>query len=384
MYRFLGRVVIMKVAVIKLGARIQFGSSGSTGSVGEAVSICNMLTRCCVDVHVFTKILNRDESAPVGITLHQIEDEWESTCNFDALIIINGTVQFYGGVLDHPQILNYHILNNFKGPVFYILCDPAIILKQIWSSVESKDKDSLYKRENIEITRTDIHYISQPYNTAKYLEFINKAKNSINISKIDHYPFEKFPCLQSQLAVNPMPIIDLSYGGTFRGGRRADKLVKFYFGYSEELDVEIFGKIDIEDFEEKKIIGLNRPGFTGPVKYEQMLNKMNKSIAHVVIGDKLYEDTDDVPQRTSESVWSQVVTFIDSDMDKARRIFGHDPELREFLYVKDRKEVEDRIQMIKNNDDEFRREILKAQIKAFDFDADGFCKGFVDLLNVGM
>jgi len=366
----------MKVAVIKIGARIAFGSSSSTGSVGEAQAICNMLRLGGADVHVYTKILDKDGEAPDGVTLHQIEDEFDSV-DADALVIINGNCNFFGGVLDHPQILNYHVLNRFKGPVFYILCDPAIVLKQIWSSVASKDKDSLYKRENIEVTRTDIHYISQPYNTAKYLQFINKSKSSISISRIDHYPFEKFPCLQPQLTVNPVPLTDLSYGGTFRGGRRAAKMVKFYFGYPDDLNVEIFGKITREDFD---LITPRPPTFSGPVKYEQMMSKMNKSMAHIVIGDKLYEDTDDVPQRLTESIWSQVITFIDQDMDKARRIYGHlDRYLAEFLYVSDRFDAGAKIKLLKE-DDGARREFLKIQVAALDFDADRFCRGFVNLL----
>lgn len=370
----------MKVAVLKIGARVSFGSSSSAGSVGEAQAICNMLNNGGADVHVYTKILDRDDPAPQGITLHQIEEEFESI-DADALIVINGNCNFFGGVLDHPQILNYHIINNFKGTVFYILCDPAIILKQIWSSVESKDKESLYKRENIEITRADIHYICQPYNISKYLEFINKSKNSINISKIDHYNFEKFPCLQQPLKINSMPLIDLTYGGTFRGGRRADKLVKFYFGYPNEIEVEIFGKIKIEDFDNNKIDSLSNPIFSGPVKYEEMMSKMNSSLCHIVIGDKLYEDTDDVPQRLSESVWSQVITFIDEDIDKARRIFNKDRYIDELLYVKNRNDVIDKLNLIKSEPD-VRKEILKYQISAFDFNSDTFCKGFVNLIKL--
>jgi len=365
----------MKVAVVKLGARIAFGSSSSAGSVGEAQAICNMLRLGGADVHIYTKILDKDEPAPEGVTLHQIEEEFDDV-SADALVVINGNVNFFGGVLDNAQILNYHILNRFNGPVHYILCDPAITLKQIWSSVASKDKDSLYKRENIEVTRTDIHYICQPYNTAKYLQFVNKSKSAIGISRMDHYPFEKFPCLQTPLSINPMPLTDLSYGGTFRGGRRAGKMLKFYFGYSEDIEVEIFGKIKREDFD---LVTPRPPTFSGPVKYEQMMGKMNKSLAHVVIGDKLYEDTDDVPQRLAESVWSQVVTFVDHDMDRARRIFGKDKYLNELLYVTDNVDVEAKIMILKD-DDGARREVLEYQMAAFNFDAADFCNNFVELL----
>lgn len=46
----------MKAAVIKLGARITWDTSGAVAP-GEAVSICKALVRGGAEVHVFTKIL---------------------------------------------------------------------------------------------------------------------------------------------------------------------------------------------------------------------------------------------------------------------------------------------------------------------------------------
>ena len=47
----------MKIAVIKLGARIVFGDNiGTSGGSGEARSIINMLLKAKAEVHVFTKI----------------------------------------------------------------------------------------------------------------------------------------------------------------------------------------------------------------------------------------------------------------------------------------------------------------------------------------
>lgn len=48
----------MKIAVIKLGARIMWETDAAVGP-GEAISICKALKQGGAEVHVFTKILQR-------------------------------------------------------------------------------------------------------------------------------------------------------------------------------------------------------------------------------------------------------------------------------------------------------------------------------------
>lgn len=371
----------MKVGVIKLGARISFNSNDTSGANGEARSIIKMLHGGGAEVHIYTKILKKDNLLP-HLHWHNIEeteiDETAFVSHLDALVVINGNVNFFGGAEDRAQLLNYKIINCFQGPIFYTYCDPQLTLKQIWPSVERKPWASNWKQEELDITRSDITYISQPHDLDVVEKDLDK-KNVVKPSLIKHFPFEKFPCLNDQLPINPNPTVDLSYGGTMRGGKRIKKMIKFYFGHPESISVEMFGKIKPEDFEKDLGVGVNLPAFSGPVRYDEMLPKMNQAMAHCVIGDPYYEQINDVSQRTYESIWSNVVTFIDHDMDRLRRVYGANKNLADFLYVQERDELSEKIQLLKA-DDLMRRQILEEQIQTIDFDAEQYCREFLQVL----
>jgi hypothetical protein len=367
----------MKVAVIKLGSRISFNANDTSGGNGEARSIIKMLAGGGADVHIFTKILKKDTLLP-EYSWHNLSEESEAI-GYDALIVLNGNVNFFGGAEDPEQLKNYSIINSFAGKVFYIYCDPELTLKQVWPSVSKKPWASNWKQTDLEITRTDITYLSQPHDVDKILADLKN--NEIIPANITHFPFEKFPCLNDALPLNTNPEVDLSYGGTMRGGKRQKKMAKFYFGLSPEISVEMFGKIELKDFDEKHILGLRPPTFTGPVRYDEMLPKMNKAMCHLVIGDPYYEKINDMAQRAYESIWSNVITFIDSDLDTLRRVYGADPELANFLYVSSRGELDEKILLIKS-DPSLRQYLLKSQLKAINFDAKEYCESFVQLLRI--
>ncbi len=364
----------MKVGVIKLGSRISFNANDTSGGNGEARSIIKMLAGGGAEVHIFTKILKKDNLIP-EYHWHDIGSDHEYD-KLDALVVLNGNVNFFGGAEDKAQLLNYFIINTFKGPVYYIYCDPELTLKQVWPSVSKKEWAGNWKQKHLEITRDDIVYISQPHD----VDHVRKdlKKNEIIPSKIIHYPFEKFPCLNPQLPFNPKPAVDLSYGGTMRGGKRYKKMVKFYFGHPKNISVEMFGKITEEDFADEKI---RFPKFSGPIRYDEMLPKMNEAVAHCVIGDPYYEEINDMAQRAYESIWSNVVTFIDHDLDQLRRVYGSNKNIADFLYVQSREELSEKIELLKS-DSLMRRQIVDEQIKTINFDPKKYCKDFVGLLHV--
>jgi hypothetical protein len=366
----------LKAGVIKIGSRISFNSNDTSGGNGEARSIIRMLELGGCAVKIFTKILKKDnllsqyEWADLGS-----DPPRAVTNDCDVLIVLNGNLNFFGGAEDKAQLYNYQIINEFNGSVIYIYCDPALTLKQVWPSVKKKSWAYNWTEKQVNIVRDDIIYLSQPYATATVLE--NFGRNEIIPAKVQHFPFEQFPCLHDPLHFNPSPMIDLSYGGTMRGGKRVQKMLKFYFDHPADISVEMFGKITADDF--KDVINSNErlPTFTGPVKYAEMHSKMNQAMAHCVIGDPYYEEINDIPQRAYESIWSSVVTFVDSDMDKLRRIYGRDKVLSDFLYVKTKHELSEKIQLLKN-DRALREQIIADQFAAIDFNPEQYALDFVE------
>lgn len=369
----------MKLAIIKLGARISYGGNDTSGGAGEARSVIKMLKLGGADCHVYTKMLPKDKN-PSSISFHQIEESFSNVNleDYDALVVINGAVNFFGGVEDPAQILNYWMINNFKGKVFYIYCDPNLSLKQIWPSISKKEWANNWKQNDIEITRNDIIVISQVHNMSKVKDIHKKA--GIDIKEAFHYPLYKFPMLNPRIR-EPLiePVWDISYGGTFRTGKREKKLIDFYFGYPDYVKVNIFGKIKLDDFKEEKIKGLKAPIFTGPVAYDQMIPRMSESKCHIVIGDLKYPDFEMISQRAYESIQAGCVTFIDSDFDRKKRIFGTNKELSDFLYVKNRKEMLNRLDTIIDYE-EARRTICDLQIETVGFEWKQYCTDFVELI----
>lgn len=365
----------MKVAVIKLGSRISFNANDTSGGNGEARSIIKMLHGGGAEVHIYTKILKKDNLLP-EYKWHNLTDGVQTTY-YDALVVLNGNVNFFGGAEDKEQLMNYVYINSFEGPVYYIYCDPELTLKQVWPSVSKKPWVGNWKERDLNITRSDIVYLSQPHDVQMIKNDLKK--NEVIPADIIHFPFEKFPCLNEQLPFNMAPSVDLSYGGTMRGGKRVKKMAKFYFGHPSEISVEMFGKIQLDDFDSKYVSGLSTPKFTGAIRYDEMLPKMNDAMAHCVIGDPYYEKINDMAQRAYESIWSSVVTFIDHDLDTLRRVYGADKTLADFLYVRDRAELSEKILLLKS-DVATRKEIVEAQFKAIAFNAPQYCSEFVKML----
>lgn len=365
----------MKVAVIKLGARIAISSRGTSGGTGETLSIIKMLTTAGCEVDAFTKILDKDET-PTDFSIYDIEDNFVNITSdkYDCLIVLNGSVNFFGGAEDRAQILNYHIINHFDGKIFYVLCDPNLMLKQIWSSITSKPWASNYKQADIEIIRNDITYISQPRNINKVKEIANKY---VNIKEVIHYPFEQFPLLTTaKLDFNENPIYDVLYGGTFRGGKRELDMVKFYFGI-DNFNITMFGKIEAKNFKPEFINGLTNPNYEKSVPYDKFTEKMNEAKATVIIGDKLYKELDDLAQRIYESINAGNIVFIDASYDKHKLVFTNE-ELRAFNYVNNREDVIDRLNRLQDNN--FRKHIYELQINDIAFDKNEYANKFRQIL----
>jgi len=363
----------MRLALVKLGARVAINSTSTSGGTGEALSLIKILVRGNNEVSVFTHILDKDES-PEDFDIYEIEDKFEDIPNmgFDALVVVNGNVNFFGGAEDRSQILNYHIINHFPGKVFYFHCDADILLNQIWSLVEQKEWGSKYRREDIEITRDDIIYISQ---VRDFLPILSKAQKKIPLQKknIHHFPFEKFPILNIDSRLPDLSSItsDLMYGGTFRGGKRQDDMIKFYWGYPEDISVKMFGKIKASNFNSSKIKDLSAPEFEKSVPYNQYHEKMMTSLSTIIIGDPAYKKTSNLAQRIYESILVGNITFIDKSYDHRRQVYS-DPELVNFLYVRTREQVIDRIRKLKE-DNTMILDIAKRQQENTRVDIEQYC-----------
>jgi hypothetical protein len=138
----------------------------------------------------------------------------------------------------------------------------------------------------------------------------------------------------------------------------------------------MFGKINSTNFTKNKE-NLLYPNFEKSIDYKNFKNKMNESIATVIIGDKIYKKQNDLAQRIYECILSNTVVLIDNSYDYEKRVFK-DPFLQEFCYVNSRKDVEYRLSLLKDND--FRKTVLDKQLEDTKIDIFNYCNNFVKII----
>jgi hypothetical protein len=344
----------MKINVLKIGANI----TAANGSLltDEVHAVIKMLHRCGHDVHYYT-IKTRNWVELPEATFHDINDFDESAYNeYDALVVLNGNVNFYGGCETRGDLMTYSFINKSSCPVYYVLTDWLLPLAQMWKGVEDKqvkyEWKNKYTQDQIEITRTDIVMISQIYDIDGLKVILEKRE--IEYADIVYFPFHEYLVHEYE----PIPIIpiedrmlDLVYGGTFRGGHRQDKMLKYYFGYAETSAVLMFGNIKHKHFNPKRVGDMRYPSFGKKVAHRDFFSAYQKSIATVTISDKKYENAA-ISNRTNEAILGNVVCFIDREYDPQMKIFRNELT-RNFCYVDSREDVESRLVFLKNNPSAF-------------------------------
>ena len=139
------------------------------------------------------------------------------------------------------------------------------------------------------------------------------------------------------------------------------------------------------------------PQWGKAVEYTKFISRLKDGLATCIIGDKWYEGRH-ITQRIYEGILAGVITFIDVDFDPQRKIFEKNKKLQDFLYVSSRRELEDKIIMLRNRirhrntkpvdlskenyyaDGGIALKLLqKMQYDAVKIDWETYCKGFTDL-----
>ena len=384
-----------KIALIKLGCRFSLNSKSKTGGVQEAISIIDMLNTSGIQVDVYDKILKDDEpSTNTLLNIYNIDrietglfDDplpYYETVNdqgYDALIVLNGNVTYFGGEDRPHETKKLIILNEFKGKVFYIIGDFNLILKNSEKSLLAKKWVRSYDGHKLATDRDDIIYISQGKNTELLLNNINKSSSNstVHVKEVRYFPIEKFPWFAMEYGkFNENPEFDLIYGGNFRGGSREADMIKFLYGYPEDVKVRVFGAISESQFNKSKVKDLRAPDFNSKsYDYLTYCKELNKSKAIMIIGDgrdKLYNKT---AARVFESVKMGLVLFIDESLDPNKTVFKNE-ELNTFCYVNSKEDVIEKLNKL--NDIKFRKHIVDLERKDLDVSYNDYCKQFKELL----
>lgn len=398
-----------RVLVAKFGGsngRICFGKVSKDGTVKrsrditsgctEAKTVIDILERSGkFEIGVLTKILDKDwlpDKYEFYSTLelgHEDMDKFFAEKKFDCMLVINGSINCFGGAEDAmvPDLCIYRMMHYFPGKIFYCQCDLALnLMLDVYDYISSKPWSSKYKREEYDISKKDITMITQANDLDAHLKEVNKPKMyQFKRKQLKHFSFEKYPVIMpfAHVDVNPSPAYDLGYGGTLRGGRRIKKIVKYYFGYPASVSVHLYGKLDDPKLLEaaKKAHGdsVVMPDMGTICNFEDNGKVLNQALATVVIGDELFERTQTVQQRAWQAMCANVIALIDIDLDRDKKLFGTDDFMKRFMYVSSRDDVMKRLDGIKQRP-EIRDIVLKRQQDMLKFNAESWANELASAL----
>lgn len=330
---------VESIAVLKLGMSMRPERDAGVAQ-GEALAISEAFSEHFT-VHVFTK-----PHADIGaskLVWHDIDKDTDTSLA-QVLVVFNGKPD-----VRHPdEQTKYQLIEQFRGPVFYVMCDPELPML----------------KPELPFPRFDIHVLTQAYEVEELARRWRTNPATYAISNVSYFPFEQFALLGERLPFNPSPVLDLAYGGSARGGRRLAKLHQWYFGLPFDIDAELFGKISIADFAD--LSPENAPAFGPSVEYGDIATKMNTAMATVVCGDASYEELDVIPHRVYEAMAANCLVFVDAKLDPARRIFRGSANAN-FFYVATKASLVEKLRQLKRNP-ALRKQMLQLQHDVVGFD----------------
>ena len=335
-----------KIALLKIGS-LKFANLKTTSSQ-QFYGIYNVIKSAGYDVDILTY-----EPTEWSKTFSEIKDINEE---YDLLFAYNGPINLYGGAPCPWMQENFLMMAKWKKAVYFLYNDPNMPWKDLWPAVASKTWNT-YKLEDIDVT-SDIIVLSNMYETDFKVAKAKHKKVKQNVS-FKYFPFNEW-ILYSDLVpgnIKNTSECDLTYGGSFRGGNRAEKMVNYFFN-KEKISVDLFGTVRLDQFPEELIKDKKAPNFLGKQQMSKVLEVGARGIASIIFGDTNYNNNL-ITLRVFESILSGSVTFIDNDFDVNHQIFDE-----EFMYVKNGEELEDKIVQLKN-DPLLREKMIECQNRYF-------------------
>jgi hypothetical protein len=338
------------LGILKIGANITYsGTANRTAANFDVTSVCDAL-RPNFRLHFITKI-TRNTMLPKTAMYTDVQEVKDriNDLGIDALLIFNGAVNHWGGEPDANAIEIWRFIQSFQGRVFYLHTDGAMRLHQVYDKTfENRGWTKRWPKDEIFVDRNDIVYLTQARSVKHIESLINKTHGiKIRPENIIYFPIQEAGLLKRYKFKKPREIkYDLIYGGGLRSGRRRDQIVQWFFGHTE-LKVKVFGNISAQKCQVP--LDSPMPEFGPPVASSMFISEMRRGLATVQIVDSWYENHW-VTLRFYEALQAGVIPFVDHRADRRRVLYYPGSVIEDFLYVKNQKDLVEKIQLIKRED----------------------------------
>lgn len=336
----------MKIAILNLGNNIQ---GFKTTPASETIYLSECLKDMGLDVDLISM-----KNTIYGISFDSVKDPND----YDRVLVVNASLNFYGGEENKMNNAAYQFLNKYKSKIYYLFTDIRLPWEQAWRRMQKKKWSNKYSEEQF-IVRSPIRVVSQGRDLEQAKRIHSDRLVGVSKDKMDfvHFALDRHKMYHSVFKIDcdRMKMRDLIYGGTFRSGNREQKMVEYLFDTG--LDVEFFGSVKAEQFKNPEFPWTTPPVFPGKVDSREMVQRNSTAYATIVLGDKTY-DNNQITPRVWEALASTAVAFFDITFDPDMNIM----EGNDFFYVSNRQELVDKVNALKENED-LRLETLEYQHK---------------------
>lgn len=366
----------VKAAIITLNGRITLGQHNirSIDIASLKTFVANRMNYNEVDfVSTTKKRLKSDD--PEAVSYYKDASN-TSLLLYDDIYVYNSTANFIGGAIQPHTVKQLKEISTHKGRLFYIQTDPQLHLVNLATIIF----DALQKgrkltfANDLRLTLDDVEKMKQTSwtvlyngkNTDNYQNFYLKkiaSNHRCIISSFEYVDyFEKLYATIPMELSNDKPLdireYDLVYYGNWRPERA--KAFKKYFENNglknyligikpSHLDKVIIHEVAFNDYTDHSLLG----------------NEINRAIASIVIGDPTHGDTEVKTARFFENIKCKVVSFIDVQYDPKRVLYQNEL-LKSHLYVKDGKELAQKLHKIKVRKGLFER-IIDLQLNELQY-----------------
>ena len=324
----------MKIALLNLANNV---TGYKTTPSGETLYMAKALR----DIGYEVDVVSNKPSDDV-VSFEQVGD----INDYDRLLVIGGAINFFGGKESPTIINNYKLMAKFKGDIHYLLTDIRLTFNQLWPAIEHRGWG--YSKEDVWIN-SKVNIVSQGYDLETVADVHKKVQADL---RYVYFPLERYKIYGSDFNISEPAekTSDLIYGGSFRGGAREEKMVKFLF--DKDFDVEFYGNAKAAQFKNKKFPWTQSPRFTGKIPMSDVQAKNDSGLTTLVIGDKLYNNNF-ITLRVWETMSSDAIMLIDQEFDSNHLII---PDSR--FYFSTQKELTEKVFAIKTD------AVLREQMKS--------------------
>lgn len=167
----------------------------------------------------------------VTINAENVISEMEK--DFDGIIMLNASVNFFGGVLNETLVNKWQFITSQSCPVIYWFTDFLLPLVKVDELINKR-----FNRSLIPLSSKRLSVISYAQEVEMTREWWNKNPKNIPVTHIVYYPisescYKHLPHLEPKEAVND----NIVYIGNFRNGHRLKQIEKL----SNEREISIYG-----------------------------------------------------------------------------------------------------------------------------------------------